>query len=318
MFDNCTAISSLGSYDLLHKANYYARLNNNFQSDLFNAELVGIHSKKIAEVNGISVNVHNIINEVKETDLLIIPGIDDLIEETIDNNKKCLDWIRNIYYRGADVASICTGAFILAETGLADNKTMTTHWIAEDLFKIRYPGVKLAINKIIVDEGQICSSGGATSFMNLMLYLIEKYGSKELSNFCSKVFLVDKNKSSQNSYAIFSTQKNHSDENILKTQQFIEKNYSESINIDSLSEIAFTSKRNFIRRFKKATGNTPKEYIQRVRIEAAKRNLEATSSTILEIIDQVGYEDYSSFRKLFLRYTGLSMSKYRLKYQNSF
>ncbi len=316
-FDSCSAISSIGAYDLLMKANSYVQMFNttNKEKVLFDVELVGVSKKKVNALGGLSLNVHTTIKKITNTDLVIIPAIDDPTEEIILKNKKAITWIKQMYEKGSDLASICTGAFILAETGLVNHKTVTTHWIAKDFFEERYPKVKLNIDNIIIDQGRICSSGGASSFLNLLLYIIEKYGSKDLASFCSKVFLVDPNKGNQNSYAIFGIQKNHNDTSILKSQQYIEKNYPSQLNVNNLSELAYSSRRNFIRKFKKATGNTPLEYIQRVRVEAAKRELESSLNTMNEIVRNVGYEDVPSFRKLFQKYTGLSMSKYRNRYQ---
>lgn len=317
IFEGCSTISPLGAYDLLLKANGYARsfYEQNGNTPLFDVQLVGVHRKKVAGVGGIAVHAHRTIKEINETDLVLIPALDDRIEEGIEENKDCIPWLQKMFDQGADLTSICTGAFILAETGLLDYKRCTTHWITRDLFRQRYPKIKLCIDKIIVDEGRICSSGGAASFLNLILYLIEKYGSKDISVFCSKIFLVDINKSNQNSYAIFGPQKNHHDNDILKVQQYIESNFAKPINLEKLSDLAYSSTRNFIRRFKKATGNTPSEYIQRVRVEAAKRDLESSSKTVGQIVLNVGYEDVPYFRKLFQKYTGLSMRKYRDRYQ---
>lgn len=316
-FDGCSAISSLGAYDLLMKANVYAKMINHSQrnDDLFDITLAGVSKKRVAGLGGVSISTHEAFKNITDTDLVIIPAIDEPTEEIINKNMKAVDWISKMYDAGADIASICTGAFILAETGLVDNKSVTTHWIAEDFFRRRYPKVTLALGNIILDEGRICSSGGASSFLNLVLYLIEKYGSKDLASFCSKIFLVDPNKGNQNSYAIFGIQKNHNDPAILKVQQYIEENYTGDLNVSTLSEQIYVSRRNFIRKFKRATGNTPLEYIQRVRVEAAKRELESSSNTINEIVQNVGYEDNASFRRLFQKYTGLTMSDYRNRYQ---
>ncbi len=315
-FDGCAAISSLGTYDLLKKANtFYQMSNPENREDIFDVELVGVNSKSVPEVGGVSIQTTTTITSIKRTDLVIIPAVDDRVEAAIENNRKCLSWIKNMYKNGADIASICTGCFILAETGLLDNRSATTHWIMQDEFTARYPAVDLKIQSIIVDEGRLCSSGGATSFINLVLHLIEKHCSRDLAVLCSKIFLADANKGSQNNYAIFRPQKNHDDEDILKVQNYIEKNLAHTLDTVKLSSVVAQSKRTFIRRFKKATGNTPLEYVQRVRVEAAKKELESSSNNIAEIIHSVGYEDYSSFRKIFQRYTGFPMSKYRSRYR---
>ncbi len=315
LFANCSALSALGSYDFFKKANEIALSLGDDRKQLFDVEMVGVHSNTVAELDGISLTVHKTINEVEQTDLIIIPGIDCAIDDVIRENSKVIPWIRSNYENGTDLASICTGAFLLAETGLLDGKKATTHWASSDLFKERYPSTSLLIQNIIVDEGRICSSGGATSFLNLVLYLIEKYGGKEVASICSKALLVESRKPNQNSYAIFSPQKSHNDDDILKIQEHIDINYMSPLSVKNLAEILYTSQRTFTRKFKSATGNTPLEYIQRVRVESAKQQLENSNSSINNIINSVGYEDLPSFRKLFSRLVGLSMSQYRRRYQ---
>lgn len=316
-FDQCTTISSIGSYDMLNKVNEFAREMGIAKKDqsLFEVDLVGINGKVIQGVGGIAVTANKSIEEIDSTDLIIISAIDNSVDAVIENNSGVFPWIRKMYDQGASVASLCTGAFVLAETGLLDNKSATTHWLLKDLFTQKFPSVQLKVDKIIVDEGRLMSSGGATSFLTAILYLVEKYGGKELAGFTSKVFLIEPNRSPQNSFAIFSPQKEHNDGSILKVQQYIEENYSTHLPADSLAELASMSKRTFLRKFKAATGNTPLEYLQRVRVEAAKKELERTEKNVDHIIENIGYEDLPSFRKLFSRYTGFSMSQYRKRFR---
>ncbi len=319
VFDDCSAISSLGSYDIFKKANCFARdlgITDN-KTALFDIEMVSVRNREVSELDGILLRVHKTISDVDHTDLVVIPGIDNDVVSVIEENSDVFPWLLDQYEQGADIASLCTGAFILAETGLLNKRKATTHWALSDLFTQRYPEVSLRAQNIIVDEGRICSCGGATSFLNLILYLIEKYGGRELALLCSKAFLVDRNNTNQNGYAIFSTQKNHSDSDILKIQEYIDIHYASPLSVKALADLVFTSQRTFMRKFKSATGNSPLEYIQRVRVESAKKQLETSTHPINQIIGNVGYEDLPSFRKLFSRMVGLSMSKYRSRYQIS-
>ena len=200
---------------------------------------------------------------------------------------------------------------MLAEAGLLDGKTATTHWAAQDLFRRRYPRVRILPEQIVVDHGRICTSGGATSFLTLTAYLVEKYRGPEAARAMAKIFLIDINKGPQTAYAIFSTQKNHEDRPILEAQEMIERHGSRVHSVAELAVRVNMSTRNFIRRFKTATGNTPIEYIQRVRVESAKHALESGSEPVDSVASRIGYEDVGSFRTVFKRVTGVSPTEYR-------
>ena len=168
--------------------------------------------------------------------------------------------------------------------------------------------------KIITEDDGIYTSGGAYSFLNLLLHLVEKHAGREVAIFCSKLFEIDFNRSNQNEFILFMGQKEHSDSAIRKAQDFIEHHVADRINIGSLADHVAVSRRSFVRRFKKATGNTPLEYIQRVKIEAAKKMFESSPQNVSEVMYDIGYSDNKAFRNIFRKYTGVSPLEYRLKY----
>jgi len=223
-------------------------------------------------------------------------------------------WLRRMSLAGADVASACTGAFLVAEAGLLDGKSATTHWAFQQQFRERYPRVRLEPQAIVVDQGRVITAGGATSFLSLSLYLVERFLGVEVARAASKMFLVDVNKSPQGAYAIFGTQKAHGDEGILKAQNAIESELTHWLSVEDLARRVAMSRRNFVRRFKSATGNAPREYMQRVRVEAAKRALENTTGSVSAIAGDLGYEDVVAFRRLFIRWAGLTPAEYRARY----
>lgn len=234
--------------------------------------------------------------------------------KAIEENKDFIPWIINQYKQGAEVASLCLGAFLLASTGLVDKKNIATHWLAANTFRKMFPNVILNEDKIITDENGIYSSGGAYSSLNLVLYLVEKFAGRETAIFCSKAFQIDLQRNSQSPFTIFIGQKDHEDEPVKKTQEYIETNYNQKITVDQLAAMFALSRRNLERRFKKATSNTIIEYIQRVKIEAAKKNLEAGRKSINEVMYEVGYNDTKAFRSTFKRITGISPLQYKNKY----
>jgi transcriptional regulator GlxA family with amidase domain len=236
------------------------------------------------------VHCGTVLRDVRRSDLVLVPAVDPDIAPHLALNRDVVPWLRRIFLAGADVASACTGAFLLAEAGLLDRKAATTHWAFQELFRQRYPRVRLEPQAIVVDQGRVVTAGGATSFLSLALYVVERLLGPDVARAASKMFLIDVNKSPQSAYAMFGTQKTHGDEEILLAQQIIEKEISVGPSVEDVARRIAMSKRNFVRRFKGATGNAPREYMQRVRVEAAKRALESTPSSIAAVRRQVGYD----------------------------
>ena len=301
-----------GPRQLLTQINQFA--NNRRQPALFKIQLVGL--TKETPISGGLYTIHSdlVLSEVKHTDLIIIPAVDGELKSSIEANKEFLPFINEQYKKGTEVASLCVGAFILASTGLLDGKKCATHWLFEKEFRQFFPDVHLITEKIITDEKGIYTSGGAYSYLNLILYLIEKYVGREMAILCAKVFAIEIERSTQSPFIIFSGQKDHEDETIKQAQNFIEQNFQEKITVDQVAESISIGRRNLERRFKKATSNTVVEYIQRVKMEAVKKSLENDRKTINELMYEVGYSDTKAFRTIFKKVTGLSPIEYKNKY----
>lgn len=304
--------SIVGSYKLFTRANEYWKAAG--RKELFKIELAGI-SKKVEFYDGLfTVKPHTHISAISKTHLIIIPSLNHNYQNAVKGNQLLVDWIEKQYKHGAEVASICTGAFLLASSGLLDGKTCSTHWAAADNFRAMFPEVNLRMDKLITDEHGIYTNGGAYSFLNLLIYLIEKYYDRQTAIFCAKVFQVEIDRHSQSAFTIFTGQKLHGDEMVKKAQAFIESNLHEKISVEHLSSRFAVGRRNFDRRFIRATGNTPVEYLQRVKIESAKKAFETTRKTINEVMYDVGYSDVKAFREVFRKITGMSPLEYRGKY----
>ncbi|MBI5915617.1 MAG: helix-turn-helix domain-containing protein [Bacteroidetes bacterium] len=281
---------------------------------LFDVHLVG-EAREVKLLNGqFTVHADRLLHEVEKTDLIIIPALSGDFGEAIEKNRRLLPWIVRQHERGAEVASLCVGAFLLASTGLLDGKKCSTHWLFGNEFRHMFPGVELVDGSIITEEGRIYSSGGANSYWNLLLYLVEKYTDRATAILASKFFEIDMSRNSQSAFMMFQGQKKHADEEIRQAQQFIEENYAGKFMVDELAERFAVGRRSFERRFKAATNNTVIEYIQRVKIEAAKRSFEITRKNINEVMYEVGYSDTKAFRDVFKKITGLSPVEYRGKY----
>lgn len=280
----------------------------------FEVEYVGLEPYISTNDGEYSVKIDRLIYDVESTDLLILPALYGDMSEAVAQNAEAIDWVRKMYQNGAEVASLCVGAFLLASTGLVDGKKCSTHWAYYQEFKNAFPNVEIVEGKIITDEGRLYSSGGANSIWNLLLYLLEKYTDRSIAILASKYFAIDIDRNSQNAFTIFTGQKGHKDPEILKIQNFVETNFTKKLSLDQLAERANLSRRSFERRFKNATSNTLVEYLQRVRVEAAKRNFESSRKNVSEVMYEVGYSDTKAFRDVFKRITGLTPIEYRNKF----
>jgi transcriptional regulator GlxA family with amidase domain len=281
---------------------------------LFQVQLVGLTSEVRLNDGLFSVHTDALTSEIKKTDLIIIPALSGDLNTALELNHGLLSWIREQHRKGAEVASLCIGAFLLAETGLLDGKKCSTHWLFAQEFRERFPNVELVDGSIITEEERLYSSGGAHSYWNLLLYLLEKYTDRATAILASKYFAVDIDRESQSAFMMFQGQKGHGDEEIRRAQEFIEENIHDKITVEQLSGFVAIGRRNFERRFKKATNNSVIEYIQRVRIEAAKRSFESSRKNITEVMFDVGYTDTKAFRDVFKKITGLTPIEYRNKY----
>jgi len=280
----------------------------------FSVKLVGLTQEVTLQDGLISIHTDNLLKDVKKTDLIIIPALSGSLQEALKKNADYLPWIVEQYKQGAEVASLCIGAFLLASTGLLKGKSCSTHWLFANEFRTMFPDIVLTDDKIITDQNGIYSSGGATSYWNLLLYLVEKYTNREMAIMASKFFLLEMDRNTQSQFVMFKGQKDHDDLPIIKAQEFIEKHFSEKITVDELADKFGIGRRTFERRFKKATTNTVIEYIQRVKIEAAKKQLESGRKTVNEVMYDVGYTDVKAFRDVFKKIAGMSPVDYRNKY----
>lgn len=281
---------------------------------LFDVELVGL-TKEVKFQDGLfTVHVDKLIDEVKQTDLIFIPALSGDMKTALAMNQNFIPWMLDQRKGGAEVASLCIGAFLLASTGLLRGKKCSTHWLFANQFRSMFPDVTLVDGHIITEEQGIYSSGGATSYWNLLLYLVEKYTNRDLAILAAKFFAIDIDRDSQSAFMMFQGQKEHEDAEIKQAQAFIEQNYQDKISVDQLADMTAVGRRSFERRFKKATNNTVVEYLQRVKIEAAKRSFESSRKNINEVMFDVGYTDTKAFRDVFKKITGLTPIEYRNKY----
>ncbi len=281
---------------------------------VFKVEYVGLNEYVPANNGEYTIKTDRLLKDVSNTDLLIIPPTFGDTEAGIQANAEAIPYFKKLHLNGSSLASLCIGAFLLAETGLLNGRKCSTHWAYISEFKEKYPLVEVEDGAIITEHDNIYSSGGASSLWNLILYLVEKFSDRETAVMISKYFALDIGRDSQSQFAIFRGQKNHGDSEIHKVQDHIEMKYDDKITVEDLANFINMGRRTFERRFKDATNNTPIEYIQRVRIEAAKKFFEASRKNVTEVMYDVGYTDTKAFRDIFRKITGLTPIEYRNKF----
>jgi transcriptional regulator GlxA family with amidase domain len=311
---DCTGFVPVGLMDLLRKS---IELSATLPGDRPRLEARLVSAGEHTEVKlagGLPVHCDATLRTAGQADLVVVPAVDPDLDQHLELNRAAAPWLRRAFASGTDVASACTGAFVLAEAGLLDGRAATTHWAFQRQLAERYPRVRVQPQAILVDQGRVVTAGGATSFIHLALFLVERLLGADVAWAASRMFLVDPNKAPQGAYAMFSSQKGHGDDGVLRAQELIEQDVAGAPSVEALARRVAMSQRTFVRRFHEATGNTPREYIQRVRIEAAKRLLEGGNEPVGAIARRVGYEDVVGFRKRFLHHTGLTPGDYRSRY----
>ena len=313
--DNCMASSIAGMIDALSIANFWWQYINQGQcAPLFHTTVVSIDGRPVAANGGLTISAETAMDSIEQTDVIIGPAFLPPFDFDNPQTEAIIKWFWEHYDNDTAIASTCTGSFLLARAGLLDGKIATTNWMLAGLFKKYYPKVDLRVDKMFTEDDGVMCTGAATAFLNLCMHEIERFGSRELALQCSKALLFDPDRQSQSPYMTYEFKKTHADTQILKAQEIMEKNYSQRLSMDDMAKDLGLSPRHFKRRFKNATSESPLSYLQRLRIEEAKRRLETNTQSIGEITWQVGYEDMNSFRKLFRKHTGMSPKSYRNKF----
>jgi transcriptional regulator GlxA family with amidase domain len=255
------------------------------------------------------------IHEAPHQDLILVPafGAGDL-RVSVASNQQCISWLWEQHKQGAELASFCTGAFLLAGAGLLNGREATTHIDSAQALASNFPEVIMKSDAVVTEDKGVYTSGGATSSFHLMLYLIQRFCGKELTLRTAKMFAIDMDREQQTYFGTFLPPQNHGDGLVNMAQQKIEQEYQEGSTIETLIQDIPASRRNVVRRFKQAIGVTPIEYLQRTRIEAAKKLLAQTDQSVLEVMLNSGYNDLKSFRQLFKKSTGVTPKEYRDKF----
>ncbi|NRD70338.1 helix-turn-helix domain-containing protein [Psychrobacter okhotskensis] len=284
----------------------------------FDVQIASLGGADIRCSNRLIMRAHCDIQEVTECDLLLIPTIGDSIDKVLSQNSALISHLQRLANTKADIASNCSGAFFLAKAGLLDGKVATTHWGYASKFKTDFPLVDLQENQFVTQSknqfGNIFCAAGGSAFYDLGLLLIERYCGREISTQVAKTQIIDSKRGNQSSYTNVTLHKPHADQLVKQVQEFIEENFKQPMQVSNLAAMVNITPRTLNRRFQSCVTMRPIEYIQAVRIEQAKRLLELGDVTIKSLTEQVGYDDISSFTRLFKRATELTPKEYQDKF----
>lgn len=321
-FDGALASAITGVIDLFRLAGVtWARIHGEQPLPYFQTRLLTTDGAPCHCINGLTLMADGSwqdLNPHELGDLVVIPTIGAPVEQVLAANPGLVDWLRGFGDGNpAEVrlASNCTGAFLLAEAGLLEGRQATTHWGFSRLFRQRYPAVELHPEKLVTVDGPVACAGGGMAWWDLGIYLVERFAGASVARELAKAFVIDAGRTSQAPYSVLQTRRYHSDQAILKLQDWLEQRFRDPVSLVSMAAVAGLTERSLLRRFKQATGDNPTTYLQLLRVEAARRRLESTSDTIETITRSAGYEDVSSFSRLFRKHTGLSPGAYRSRFR---
>ena len=320
-FPECDPSILYGIFDTLWiaGANWKSNSNEPTSEVLFAPRLVAAEPGPLTLITGVTIMPQATVDEVEETDYVLVPNVVVDTPQTIRAlDRRLLDWIVKMHQQGAQLLAACGGSIVLAEAGLLDGQSATTHWMYAPLFRSQYPKVDLKEERILVQSGtghSIVCSGGASSWQDLTLYLVARHAGTAEAIRISKLFLYQWHRDGQLPYASMIANVGHGDAVIEKCQGYAPDHYQSGDILAELLQLSGLPKRSFDRRFKKATGYSPLEYIQWLRIEEAKQMLELEDRPIEEIAFEVGYSDLASFRRLFRKIAGLTPGEYRRRFR---
>jgi transcriptional regulator GlxA family with amidase domain len=310
------SIGPAGLMDVLTKADRSWQLQAGADwTQLFDITLVGLDTKPVRCRDGILLQPHRRACDLAPPNLVIVPAFDDEnLLGSLADNQDWVPWLKTWHAQGARVASSCVGAFLLAEAALLDGRPATTHWMFAETLRSRYPSVKVTSDRLIVDAGDVITSGGATTFLSLVIYLVERFGGHERAALARKVLLIDGGRTSQLPYLAFTPIRDHDDDLVRRAQDYIDTHLGAPIRSDALARKFGVSPRTLARRFQASTHASMNTYAQQARMLLAKKLLETTDDSIEQIRTSTGYLDPAAFRRAFRQAAGISPRQYRNTY----
>jgi transcriptional regulator GlxA family with amidase domain len=306
------ASTAIGPIEVFHSAGLlWNTLNGTRPNPRFRVTIASPDGDTVSSPYALRLVPQVPLRKVRHADIVIVPASGLDLDAQLARNAQLLPWLRRKAAQGAHIAGICTGVAYLAAAGLLDGREATTHWAVASLFRQRYPKVDWHPEKFITEDRRMFCSGGVYASMDLSLYLVEKFCGHEVALQCAKALLINMPRLSQSGYATLPLSRPHNDEKVRAAEHYLEKNYAEDVSLELLAQDLGMSPRNFSRRFKRATGRLPGNYLQGLRVAIAKEMLEDGARSVQVVSAAVGYEDAAFFRGLFKRSTGMTPAEYR-------
>jgi len=315
LLNGCYASTALAPIEVFHSAGrLWNTLTGRESEPRFQVTIASLDGLPVETPYSVGLLPEVSIEQVKNADIIVVPASGLDLDVQIEKHRPLFAWLCRRYERGAYIASICSGAAYLAEAGLLYGREATTHWGTAEAYMERYPGIKWRPDVFVTEDRRVLCSGGVYAAIDLSLYLVDKFCGHDVAVQTAKALLVDMPRTHQTGYAVLPLSRSHTDGNIKQAESFMKKHFARDLSIENLAENVNMSPRNFIRRFKQATGQLPGKYLQALRISIAREMLEDGATSIQTVSSNVGYEDVAFFRSLFKRLTGMTPAEYRVKF----
>jgi transcriptional regulator GlxA family with amidase domain len=309
------ASTAIGPIEVFHSAGrLWDTLHGRAPQPRFRMRVASLDGCAVSTLCAVGLTPEYSIDQIEHTDLIVVPASGLELRDQIARNTRLVPWLQAWHARGAHIAGICTGAGFLAEAGLLDGRKATTHWAMADEMRRRYPKVQWDADQFVTEDGRLYCSGGVYAAIDLSLYLVEKFCGHETALQCAKSLLLSMPRGRQSGYAVLPLSRPHDDARIRQAEEYLQQNFGRAVSIEGLAGRVAMSPRNFIRRFKAATGRLPGAYLQALRMAEAKALFEQDHGSVQAVAAKTGYENVAFFRSLFKRHTGMTPAEYRRRF----
>jgi len=310
------ASTSIGPLEVFYAAGrMWNQLGGRGPEPKFRVSVASIDGSAVTSAYGLSISPQSSIDAIECADLILVSSSGLEPSEWMKRHSELVPWLQGWHERGAMIAGLCSGVAFLAEAELLNGRRATTHWAVARNFQRRYPKVDWRPEVLITEDAGLFCSGGVFASVDLSLYLVEKLCGHQIAVECSKALLINMPRFYQAGYSILPISRPHADQKIRQMEEFLQAHFIEALSIDELAQHAGMSRRNFLRRFKAATGAMPGAYLQMLRVAAARQMLEEGEPSVQKVGSAVGYDNVTFFRQVFRRHTGVTPAEYRSRFK---
>jgi transcriptional regulator GlxA family with amidase domain len=315
LLDQMFSSTAIGPMEVFrHAGSLWNILTGMSSAPSFHVTTASVNGRPVRCDGEIQIRPNLALEEVGKTDLIFVPTTGLSVDDVVERNAAIVPWLKRRSTRGVAIASVCSGVGLVAAAGLLNGKRATTHWGLAERFRQKYPMVNWMPELMVTEDHGFYCGGGVNASLDLSIYLVERFCGHEIAMQTAKALLIETPRAWQSGFAIVPLKTDHTDDNISSAQEWMHKNFARTFSLEDPAQRVGMSPRNFVRRFKTATGDSPLVYLQKLRIAAAKRMLENSHRSMQEVSEAVGYQDVVFFRSLFQRHTGVAPSAYRERF----